>query len=242
MLILALDTSSSSGSLALLRESSVVAKRGISPGEPFAASLLRDTKGLLESAQIHFEEIELFAVDAGPGSFTGLRTGLTTVKGWAEVYRRPIAAVSGLEAMAIQVSESAVAGSLIAVMMDARRGQVFGGVFRKAVDGSGVLERIGEESVSTAAEFLRSLRPEAGGASGLILACAQPEIIRLAVEGQDTASFRIEIVSEELAPFIGRLGYRKALRGEVVDALHLDANYIRRSDAEMNWRGAESAG
>jgi tRNA threonylcarbamoyladenosine biosynthesis protein TsaB len=242
MLILALDTSSSSGSLALLRETSVVRERRISPGEPFAASLLRDTRELLDSARVHFEEIELFAVDAGPGSFTGLRTGLATVKGWAEVYRRPVAAVSGLEAMAIQVSESAVAGSLIAAVMDAKRGQVFGGVFRKVGDRSGALERVGEETVSTAVEFLESLRPQAGGASGLILACAQPEIIRLAMEGQDTGSFRIEAVSEGLAPFIGRLGYMKALRGEVVDALHLDANYIRRSDAEMNWRGAESAG
>jgi tRNA threonylcarbamoyladenosine biosynthesis protein TsaB len=242
MLILALDTSSASGSLALLRETSVVTERRASPGEPFAASLLRDTKELLGSARIRFEEIDLFAVDAGPGSFTGLRTGLTMVKGWGEVYVRPIAAVSGLEAMAIQVSELAAAGSLIAAVMDARRGQVFGGVFRKAEDGSGALERTGEETVTTAAEFLEALRPQGSGAPGLILACAQPEIIRPAMRGQDTASFRIEVVSEELAPFIGRLGYAKALRSEVVDALHLDANYIRRSDAEMNWRGAESAG
>ena len=240
MLTLALDSSSASGSLALLRDIAVLKARTISPGEPFAASLLRDTKELLESARIRLEEVDLFAVDAGPGSFTGLRTGLTTVKGWAEVYGRPIAAVSGLEAMAIQVSESAAAGSLIAAVMDARRGQIFGGVFRKGGDGSGALERTGEEAVCTAAEFLDSLRPRLHDSSELILACAQPEIIRPATEGCDLGGYRIEVVSEELAPFIGQLGYAKALRGDVVDALHLDANYIRRSDAEMNWRGAES--
>ena len=57
------------------------------------------------------------------------------------------------------------------------------------------------------------------------------------MEGQDLGCCRIEVVSNVLAPFIGQLGYAKAVRGDVVDALHLDANYIRRSDAEMNWKG-----
>jgi len=49
---------------------------------------------------------------------------------------------------------------------------------------------------------------------------------------------RIEVVSDVLAPFVGQLGYAKAVRGDVIDALHLDANYIRRSDAEMNWKSS----
>ena len=242
MLILALDTSSALGSLAVLRSAEVLKHRAIPPGEPFSASLLRDTKELLEAAGIPFEQIDLFAVDAGPGSFTGLRTGLATVKGWAEVYGRPVAAVSGLEAMAIQVTGLASTRSLIAAIMDARRGQIFGGVFRSRGDGSGALERTGEEAVTSAVEFLDSLRPQLAATSQLIVACARPELIRPAMEGHDLACCRVEVVSEELAPFIGQLGYAKALRGDVVDALHLDANYIRRSDAEMNWRGAESVG
>jgi tRNA threonylcarbamoyladenosine biosynthesis protein TsaB len=195
---------------------------------------LREARHLLDDASTSFERIELFAVDAGPGSFTGLRVGLTTVKAWAEVWGRPIAAVSGLAAMATQVS-GVPAGSLIAGVMDARRGQVFGGVFRKGNDPSEATDSVGEEVVTSAEEFLDSLRPRVGSASELVIACIQPEIIRPAVASQNFRC-RIDVVSDMLAPFIGLLGYAKARRGELVDALHLDANYVRRSDAEMNWK------
>lgn len=234
MLILALDTSSACGSVALLRSGTIVSKRVISGGEPYSGSLLREAKQLLDDACISFEQIELFAVDAGPGSFTGLRVGLTTVKGWAEVWGRPIAPVSGLAAMATQVSRVA-ANSLLAAVMDARRGQIFGGAFRSANDGSGVLDSVGDEVVTSAEEFLESLRPRLGSAGEMVIACIQPEIIRPAVEGRNFPC-RIEVVSGVLAPFVGLLGYLKAGRGELVDALHLDADYIRRSDAEMNWK------
>jgi tRNA threonylcarbamoyladenosine biosynthesis protein TsaB len=234
MLILALDTSSVNGSVALLRDSVIVSQRAISAGEPYSGSLLRETKQLLDDTRISFEEIELFAVDAGPGSFTGLRVGLTTVKGWAEVWGPPIAAVSGLAAMAAQAS-GASANSLIAAVMDARRGQIFGGAFRRGNDGSETVDSLGGEVVTSAEEFLESLRPQVGSAGELVIACIQPEIIRPAVASQNCRC-RIDVVSDVLAPFIGLLGYAKACRGEVVDALHLDANYIRRSDAEMNWK------
>jgi len=234
MLILALDTSSACGSVALLRDTSILSQRVISSEDRYSESLLRETNQLLDDARISFEQIELFAVDAGPGSFTGLRVGLTTVKGWAEVWRRPIAAVSGLAAMATQLS-GVDPNSLIAAIMDARRGQIFGGVFRQGNDGSGTLDSLGEEVVTSAEEFLEALRPQVGSGGDLVLACLQPEIIRPAAERQNFRC-RIEIVSDVLAPFIGRLGCVKAARGELVDALHLDANYIRRSDAEMNWK------
>lgn len=237
MLILALDTSSPSGSLALLRETTILAHQVSSPDEQYSASLLRDTKELLDRAAISFEQIDLFAVDAGPGSFSGLRVGLTTVKGWAEVWRRPVAAVSGLEAMATQVSGLAAPSSLVAAVMDARRGQIYGGMFRSRGDDSRELDRIGDDVVATAGEFLQLLRPHLGGDSAFVIACSLPEVIRPALERQNLGCCRIQVVSNVLAPFIGRLGYAKAVRGDVVDALHLDANYIRRSDAEMNWKG-----
>jgi tRNA threonylcarbamoyladenosine biosynthesis protein TsaB len=237
MLILALDTSSAPGSLALLRDTTILTQRVSSSKEPYSVGLLRDTKQLLDDARISLEEIDLFAVDAGPGSFTGLRVGLTTVKAWAEVWRRPIAPVSGLEAMAAQVLRSAAPGSVVASAMDARRGQMFGAVFRRRGDDPGVLDRVGEEILATADEFLQSLRSRFGDGCGLGIACISPEVIQPALERHGLGCCRVEVVSSVLAPLIGELGYAKALRGEVVDALRLDANYIRRPDAEMNWKG-----
>jgi len=235
MLILAVDTSSPSGSLALLQDSTILAHRA-SCGEPYSAGLLRDTQELLDGSRISLQDIDLYAVDAGPGSFTGLRVGLTTVKGWAEVWQRPIAAVSGLEAMAIQAARSTAMGSAIASVLDARRGQIFGGIFRSREGKSAALDRIGDEVLATADEFLQSLRAQLGEVRGLSIACVSPEVIQPALQRQGPGCCRIEVVSNELAPFIGQLGYAKSIRGDVVDALHLDANYIRRSDAEMNWR------
>jgi tRNA threonylcarbamoyladenosine biosynthesis protein TsaB len=237
MLILALDTSSPLGSLALLRDATLLAQRVTSSQDLYSAGLLRDTKELLDSACISLSGIDLFAVDAGPGSFTGLRVGLTTVKAWAEVWRRPVAAVSGLEAMAVQVSQPSAPGSLLASVMDARRGQIFGAVFRRREGDSEGLDRIGEDLLASAEEFLQFLRAQLGDGLGLAIACISPDVIEPALERQGLGNCRIEVVSGVLAPSIGQLGYAKAIRGDVVDALHLDANYIRRPDAEMNWKG-----
>ncbi len=238
MFILSLDTSSSAGSFALLREANVLSERVSTDHEHYSASVLRETKELLDGAHISLEQIDLFAVDAGPGSFTGLRVGLTTIKGWAEVWGKPVAAVSGLEALAAQASASLDPGSLVAAVMDARRGQIFGSLFL-AGNGWGLLERIGDEVVATADEFFEFVQVNLTG-RGLVIAGASPELIGLAIgpamERHGLHGCAVEVVSSALAPVIGKLGYAKALRGEAVDALHLDANYIRRTDAEMNWR------
>jgi tRNA threonylcarbamoyladenosine biosynthesis protein TsaB len=234
MLILSLDTSSSAGSFALLRDANVLSERVSTDHEPYSASVLRHCRELLEATHIPLEQIDLFAVHAGPGSFTGLRVGLATVKGWAEVLGKPVAAVSGLEALAAQASPSFQAGSLVAAVMDARRGQIFGCLFL-AGDGWGRLERVGEEVVATADEFFEFVRINLAGRK-LAIACPSPGLMQLTIKRQGLDGCVIQEVSNALAPAIGKLGYAKALRGEAIDALHLDANYIRRSDAEMNWR------
>src|ERR1700676_163252 len=102
MLIFALDTSTPAGSFALLRDRTILGQSTVIPDESYSPNLLRYAASLLESARISLEQIDLFAVCAGPGSFTGLRIGLTTAKGWAEIWRKPVAAVSGLGAVAAQ--------------------------------------------------------------------------------------------------------------------------------------------
>lgn len=238
MLTLAVDTSSTSGSIALLRDAAVLTQTVMSGDEPYSGSLFREATRLLVDAFISFEQIDLFSVNAGPGSFTGLRVGLATVKGLAEVWERAIAPVSGLEAVAIQVSRSVDPASLVAGVMDARRGQIFGALFRRCGDEPARLERIGDEVVATADEFLDSVRPQLGNARGLVVACLQRETIQPALDRQGLDCCPVEVGSGVLAPFIGQIGYAKALRGDTVDALHLDANYIRRSDAEMNWKSS----
>jgi tRNA threonylcarbamoyladenosine biosynthesis protein TsaB len=235
VLILALDTSSPAGSLAVLRETKVIGVVSTWTDETYSSRLFRHLEFLLSEMLLGLEKIDLFAVDAGPGSFTGLRVGLAAVKGWAEVYQKPIAAISGLEAVAVQARSSA---AVLVPVLDARRGQVYFGFYaRDSASERLVLE--GEERVMTPEEFweallLRSRETE------LAIVTPPSELAASMVSRSSELreAFRVEEVSGVLAPVIGRLGYDRAQRGELTDSLTLDANYVRRSDAEVDWKGS----
>ncbi|HXP72464.1 MAG TPA: tRNA (adenosine(37)-N6)-threonylcarbamoyltransferase complex dimerization subunit type 1 TsaB [Candidatus Dormibacteraeota bacterium] len=237
VLVLALDTSSPSGSLAVLRDEKVIGVVSTATGEVYSSRMFRELDFLLGELSLRMEEFELFAVAAGPGSFTGLRVGLAAVKGWAEVYRKPIAAVSALEAVAVQAHSNA---ELIAPVLDARRGQLYFGLYRRAAGGAPGESRLvldGEEYVLTPAEFFEVLSKRAAGTEFMVVA-PQPELFSGAALQNETAALigAVEPASSVLAPFIGQLGFRRAQRGELADPLTLDANYVRRTDAELQWK------
>jgi len=236
VLILALDTSSPSGSLAVLRGEKVVGVVSTATGEVYSSRMFRELEFLLGELSLRMDDFELFAVAAGPGSFTGLRVGLAAVKGWAEVYRRPIAAVSALEAVAVQAHSNA---GLIVPVLDARRGQVYFGLYRRATGGTGEIRLVldGEEYVMTPVEFFEALRERARGAEFAIVT-PQPELFSGVASRDEIAVLRgaVEPASSVLAPFIGQLGFQQARRGVLADPLTLDANYVRRTDAELHWK------
>lgn len=233
VLILAVDTSSRQGSLAVLRDQQVLAATGGFSDEPYASRLFADLSRVLGEAQVNLEQIDVFAVAAGPGSFTGLRVGLTAVKAWAEVFNRPIAAISGLEAVAVQARST---DRLLAPVIDARGGRFFGAIYRWMDPSAGQLQLLGEEVVLSWEEFFPWVARQAGNEAPLFLS-ATVQAVESASALSPLAGARVEEVSGELAPFIGRLGYARATRNQLVDALSLEANYVRRSDAEVNWRG-----
>jgi tRNA threonylcarbamoyladenosine biosynthesis protein TsaB len=237
VLVLALDTSSPSGSLAVLRDEKVIGVVSTATAEVYSSRMFRELEFLLGERSLRMDEFELFAVAAGPGSFTGLRVGLAAVKGWAEVYRKPIAAVSALEAVALQAHSSA---ALVVPVLDARRGQLYFGLYRRAADataGEGRLALDGEEYVMTPAEFFEALLQRAGG-NEFAIVTPQRELFSGAAAQSEVANLRavVEPASSVLAPFIGQLGFRQAQRGVLADPLTLDANYVRRTDAELHWK------
>jgi tRNA threonylcarbamoyladenosine biosynthesis protein TsaB len=252
MLTLAVDTSTRIGSLALLRDRELLGEVSNADPEPYSSGLFADLNKLMGDLGLSLKQVDLFAVAAGPGSFTGLRVGLTAVKAWAEVYGKPIAPVSGLEAVAALIAKppgKAHAGSqghgrLLIPVMDARRGQLFGAMyerrFRNGVSDSSYLKRIGDEVVMGAAEFLElvAARVVNGSSQGAIpqFASPSPEVIQSVLAQSRFGALTVEKVPGVLAAVIGRLGYESALRGDAIDALHLDANYVRRTDAESKWK------
>jgi tRNA threonylcarbamoyladenosine biosynthesis protein TsaB len=228
MLVLAVDTSGIVGSLAALKNDDILGVVSTSSDEAYSSRLFRQLEFLLAELKLGLPQFDLYAVSAGPGSFTGLRVGLAAVKGWAEVYERPIAAVSALEAVAFQAH---VEGGFVAAVLDGRRGQVFGALYES---GSSGLRVIVPACVLGAAEFLSAVGEHAEPHE-LTISTPTPDIIEPAL-AQSNLTARIVRVSPVLAPSIGLVGLQRAARGELTTALELDANYIRRSDAEVLWK------
>jgi tRNA threonylcarbamoyladenosine biosynthesis protein TsaB len=238
MLILAVDTSTRTGSAAVLRDSEVLAEVSGYEETPYSSRLFRDIALLQDRENFRLDQVDVFAVASGPGSFTGLRVGLTAVKAWAEVHGKPIAAVSGLEAIATEYlageAPSVPAAQFIAPFLDARRGQIFGAIYRSIAGDATGLTLASDESILSVEEFLELVKAKSPELVQLV--SPTPEVLPAAVLSEILPGAPIVQVSAALAPAIGRLGFERAKRGDLVDSLRLDANYVRRSDAESAWK------
>jgi tRNA threonylcarbamoyladenosine biosynthesis protein TsaB len=237
VIVLSIDTCDWRGSIAVLEEEAV---RGVSAHETkeeYSSWLLPAVGRVLRETGLRMGEVGGYAVAAGPGSFTGVRVGLTSVKAWAEVYGKPVAGVSRLEAFA---SEASRRSKYVAAFVDAQRGQVFGAVYRQ--DGPGLV-RISEEMVIAPARFVETAVELANAEK---IAWASPDAHLLSGEDawreREKRGESIEPVSATLAGTLGRIGLRLLKEGKTTDALGLDANYVRRSDAEIFWKGGAAHG
>jgi tRNA threonylcarbamoyladenosine biosynthesis protein TsaB len=225
-------------SAAVLRDSEVLAEVSGSEETPYSSRLFSDITLLQSKASFQLNQVDVFAIAAGPGSFTGLRVGLTAVKAWSEVHGKPIAAISGLEAVAAASAMGGAPGDskahLLAPFLDARRGQIYGGIYRRLPENPLGLELASDESILSLDEFLELVKGKFPQTVDLV--SPTPEVLPAARIAEILPGTRVIQVSAALAPAIGRLGFERAKRGNLVDSLSLDANYVRRSDAEGSWK------
>jgi len=223
--------------VAVLRDDAVLQLIVHDSAEDYSSWLLPAVGRVLKASRVEMGSVDGYAVAAGPGSFTGVRVGLTAVKAWSEVHQKRIAAVSRLEAIAIQ----ALAGNAhVAAFVDAQREQVFGAFFQRRGEN---LERLGEEMVIPSGRFIESAGELAKGGS---ISWVSIDAALLASEenwkAREARGEKVENVSSALAQAIGRIGMRQLAAGRFTDALSLDANYVRRSDAEIFWKGVAHGG
>lgn len=229
MRILAIDTTSHAGSVALLRDLDVIAVIASAEDEPYSSRLFRDVDRLLRESGVPPPAVDLYAVATGPGSFTGVRVGIAAVKAWAEVYAKPVAGVSAMEALAAQTASTE---PLAAGVADAHRGLLFAGLYERR---DGALRRRGDDVVLAPSESLAYLVEQARGTS-FVIRTAAADAVCAALVAHPARGARVEAADPALAPTIGRLAHARAQRGELMDALTLDAHYVRRSDAELLWK------
>ena len=221
MILLAIDTSGKDGGIALARAPedarapSDLEILDVIPleGGTFSAQLVPQIAGLLAGHGLNKEDIDFFAAASGPGSFTGLRVGLAAIKALAEVLGKPIAAVSRLEALA---RAAAIQGTVIAAL-DAGRGEVYTGIYQ-IEDGA----HMQSERLLTNAELFAE-------AAGRVMVTPDARLAEMA----RAAGLRVDQVALPRSDAIARLGWEKIQKGETVSPEGLEANYIRRSDAEI---------
>lgn len=200
----------------------------------YSSWLLPAVEAVLTEASTPMESVELLAVATGPGSFTGVRVGLTTAKAWAEVYGMKIVGVSRLEAMARRGDRPGLA----AASYDAQRGQIFGGLYRWT---AGAMEPVERDMVMAPEAFVAFVN-ERADRERVAWVTLDPELIRAAQgwTGRLPRGDRLVSCAGDIASLVGELAEERARRGEFTDPLELDANYVRRSDAEILWKGSSS--
>jgi tRNA threonylcarbamoyladenosine biosynthesis protein TsaB len=221
LIILSLDTTTRAGSAAVLRGNDVLAELTGNPDLTHGERLPDDLMRVLREASVRIEDVELFAVAAGPGSFTGLRVGIATAQGLAMARARRVVPVSALEALARAAVNPA---SPIAAWMDAQRGEVFSEVYTP--DGSTVIDAA--ESSPPAALFERWGETFAGQRP--LFTGDGAVRYRDVIAARFGAHVRV-LAPPPLAAFIGQIAASNPDRAVLPHAVV--PIYIRRPDAEL---------
>lgn len=209
MLTLALDTAADTGSIALADRNRLLGEARFQAKTGFGQILFAEIEALLGRLGVPLASIGLYAAASGPGSFTGVRVGLAAIKGLAEVAGKPAIGVSNLTALA-QFGTAALRAPLI----DAKRGEVFAAL----LDAGG--GEIVPPSVLPFAEFAALV---GGRPAEYISAGYDPGLPCTAAPA-------------ELAATIARLAVQRYDAGDPGDPAAIEANYVRRSDAEIFWK------
>jgi tRNA threonylcarbamoyladenosine biosynthesis protein TsaB len=190
-------------------------------GGMFSAQLVPQIASLLTRHSLSKTDIDAFIVISGPGSFTGLRVGLAAIKALAEILHKPIVPVSLLEVIAL----AANAEGRIFAALDAGRGELYVGEYEV----HGADATLLRELLLPKSAFLELVHQSA------IAAVATPDPSLLA--GLQESVRSVVALESPTAEQIARLGLRKLRAGESVSPEQLEANYIRRTDAEILSKG-----
>jgi tRNA threonylcarbamoyladenosine biosynthesis protein TsaB len=223
MLILAVDTTTPSGSVALLEDDALLGEVNIESAATHSARLLRSVDFLLAAHGRDVKDIGAFAVAAGPGSFTGIRIGVGAVKSLAFASGKPVAPVSILLALASKLA--ADGPCLVCPLLDAKRDEIYAGLFE--FHETGLTELIPQGAYIPEAFFARLPARRVIAFAGSGLAAYRAKLLPYV---RDNARFPRR--SSFLAAEVGRIGCGMLREGKGVDAASLEPFYFRRSQAE----------
>lgn len=222
MMLLSVDSSATPASVCLFEDGKVIADYYLNNGLTHSQTLMAMTESVLKISGKSTKEIDVYAVNSGPGSFTGVRIGVSAVKGMAYALEKPCVAISTLESMAYLFRGC---HAIICACMDARRQQVYNALFR--VDGNKV-ERLCEDRAIAVKELLEDLPSEG---QEIILVGDGAALVD---QQTDNPSVRLAPVHlrYQRASSVAMAAVEKYNRGEAVSPAALMPRYLRLSQAE----------
>ena len=234
MRVLALDTTTRHGSVALVEDGRVVDERGGDPSRAHVERLPGDILALIAAHGLRVQDIDVFAVASGPGSFTGLRIGIATIQGMAMTAGRRIVAVSALEALGHIAAANAPTGTLVAAWMDAHRQDVFAALYRVNEAPPYGIDRLHElegPTVGRPDAALERWGARFGGVRTLYIGDGA-DLYAEAIQRSETSKGSV-LPLQPLAGAIGRVAIGRARRNETIDPAGVQPLYVRRPDAEV---------
>jgi tRNA threonylcarbamoyladenosine biosynthesis protein TsaB len=239
MRILAIETSTLLGGVAVADDSSgLIAEVRLNVKSTHSERLMTEIDHVMKRSGLQVSDIDAFAVSIGPGSFTGLRIGVSTVKGFSYATGRPIVTVPTLEAFAWNFPFSRYP---VCTLLDARKKEVYAALFRWV---NGDFDRLIGETSTKVDMLLEKIKAGEGKDDGRFF-----EKIIFAGEGALLYGKEITDVLGGRAIFappdkmvpspsaIASVGLRKVLREEFSEPVSLVPLYVRRSEAEIKWNG-----
>ena len=222
MRLLAVDTATRICSVAVVENNVLLAELTVNHGHTHSTHLMPMVDALLFQCRLSVQDLDGFAITIGPGSFTGLRIGLSTIKGLAFALGKPAAGVSTLDALAYQFP---FAGCLICPMIDARKGEVYAAGYRYQEGTLNQVWQAGAVSPEDLASGIKETCLYVGSGAPLY----RDRITELA---GSRAVFAPSGQNDLRAATVGILGLQRLGQGEPTPLSQLNPWYIRASDAE----------
>lgn len=244
MLILAFDTTSEMGGVGIFRDAEcLVLIPNEGPANQYSITLFEMVEQALARAHVELREIDLYAAANGPGSFTGIRVGLAAARAWGKAFDRRVRGVSVLEAMVGKVRPTSHWAFPI---LDARRGEFYVGSFHQTtLAGAGDAGSEAERHLAPHADEGWVLKPEslrafveerlASGGSATCLVRAH-DLAAADLRARLPASLDWQQMEGALVDSIAEIARREEPSSQPCPHSKLDAYYIRRPDAEINWK------
>lgn len=225
MKVLAVETSTMLGGVAIADEQGIIAEIRLNVKSTHSERMMTSIDHVLKCSGMTLDDIDVFAVASGPGSFTGLRIGMSAVKGLCYASGRPLVMVPTLEAFAWNFSFSVYP---VCLMFDARKGEVYAAVFRWEEDG---FISVVQDCSARPEELLK-------GIDGPVIIAGEGALLyreRIIAAIGDRGLFAPPHKMVPSPSNVAMLGLQKALRNEFVEPVYAEPLYLRKSEAEVKW-------